>query len=259
VIDRGQRLESVRRLVSRIGVDHLPAPWLTRMCLAASEVLPASGVGVSVMSDEGALGVAAASDEVTRRLGELQIALGEGPCVDAFADSRPVLVPDLRERKAYRWPGYTGAATALGVRAVFSFPLQVGAARLGAMDVYRREEGILSDGALGLALAFAEVTVENLLDAQAGGGEPPTGDGLDHVLDANYVIYQAQGMTMVDLGVSLAEALIRLRAHAFAEDRLLTEVAHDVVEGRLRLERDVHDAAAPADGGDHPRRSDDDG
>src|SRR5690349_6183389 len=121
--DRTERLEFVRRLVSRIDEEDVPAPapWLSRMCLAASDVLPASGVGVSVMSDAGALGVAAASDALTRRLGELQFALGEGPCVDAFTDSRPVLVPDLGEPRPDRWPGYAPAATALGVRAVFSF------------------------------------------------------------------------------------------------------------------------------------------
>jgi hypothetical protein len=234
------------------------APWLLRMCLAASGALPASGVGVSVMSDAGALGVVAASDVLTRRLGELQFALGEGPCVDAFVDSRPVLVPDLGERRAGRWPGYAAAAAALGVRAVFSFPLQVGAARLGAMDVYRREAGAMSEVALSLALAFADVTVENLLDARAGSAGAAAGERLDDVLEANYVIYQAQGMTMVDLGVPLADALARLRAHAFAEGRPLAEVARDVVAGRLRLERDSQGAAALDDDGDYPRRSDGD-
>jgi hypothetical protein len=104
----------VRRLVSQLDPERAlgsaPSPWLPRMCLAASDALPASGVGVSVMSDEGALGVAAASDGLTRQLGELQFALGEGPCVDAFTDSRPVLVPDLGERRGDRWPGYAACA-----------------------------------------------------------------------------------------------------------------------------------------------------
>jgi ANTAR domain/GAF domain len=251
----------VRRLVAPPDAERTlgsASPWLSRMCLAASDALAASGVGVSVMSDEGALGVAAASDGVTRRLGELQFSLGEGPCIDAFTDSRPVLVPDLTRRKAGRWPGYAATATSLGVRAVFSFPLSVGAARLGAMDVYRREVGALSEGALGLALAFADVTVESLLDSQAGiGATGATADGLAAVLDPNYVVYQAQGMTMVDLGVTLADALARLRAHAFAENRPLAEVARDVVEGRLRLQRDTNDGAGPADDdGDYSRRSD---
>jgi AmiR/NasT family two-component response regulator len=47
---------------------------------------------------------------------------------------------------------------------------------------------------------------------------------------------QAQGMVMVDLRISLAEALVRLRAHAFVEGRPVADVARDIVGGRLRLE-----------------------
>ena len=39
------------------------------------------------------------------------------------------------------------------------------------------------------------------------------------------VLYQAQGMVMVQLGVDLAEAMARLRAHAYAVDRRLADVA----------------------------------
>ena len=48
-------------------------------------------------------------------------------------------------------------------------------------------------------------------------------------------VHQATGMVSVQLGVSLAEALVRLRAHAWAEDRLLADVAADVVARRLRF------------------------
>src|SRR5207245_2542899 len=40
--------------------------------------------------------------------------------------------------------------------------------------------------------------------------------------------------------VSVTEALIRLRAYAFTSDRLLTDVAEDVVAHRLRLECTRH-------------------
>ncbi len=78
-----------------------------------------------------------------------------------------------------------------------------------------------------------------MLDAQDAVAATADPDGLGGVVDAHYVVYQAQGMTMVDLGVSLVDALARLRAHAFAADRSLQDVARDVVEGRLRLETDA--------------------
>ena len=60
----------------------------------------------------------------------------------------------------------------------------------------------------------------------------------DDLLGAGFVLYQAQGMVMVQLGVRLGEAMARLRAHAFAENRPLGEVAADVVARRLALQAD---------------------
>ena len=63
---------------------------------------------------------------------------------------------------------------------------------------------------------FSEVATELLLD----GSLPANGHELEPVLDAtlgtNGSIYQAQGKVMVELGVSLPEALARMRAHAWS-------------------------------------------
>jgi AmiR/NasT family two-component response regulator len=63
-------------------------------------------------------------------------------------------------------------------------------------------------------------------------------DGLGEAIDNRIELFQAQGMIMVQLGVSLAEALSRIRAHAYAHDRRLSDVATDIVARRLRFERD---------------------
>ena len=236
-----ERIVAVRALIAAedlAGVADGVVGWLRRLCAAAARTLPASGVGVGVISEDGMRGVAAASDVVAETLEELQFALGEGPCIDAFASRRPVLEPDLGAGGSARWLGYAPAAHAQGVGAVFAFPLQVGAARLGVMDVYRRGPGMLSQESLVQALTFAEVAVETLLDAQGKAVIGQAAEGLDRALDSHYVIYQAQGMTMVDLGVPLADALARLRAHAYTHDRPLQDIARDVVDGRLRLEPD---------------------
>jgi hypothetical protein len=117
-------------------------------------------------------------------------------------------------------------------------PLQVGAARLGALDVYRRQPGSLSGEALTLALMFAEVAVQQILDGQARAVDGRAADGLEEALGYRHVVYQAQGMVMAHVGGSLVDAMARLRAHAYSTDRPLTDVAGDVVAGRLRLEPD---------------------
>lgn len=214
----------------------VPMPWMRRLCRAAARHLPASGVGVSVLDEGGVQEVAAASDEHCERVEELQLVLGEGPCLDAFTARRPVLVGDLRHEE--RWSAFSPAALAQGVHAVFAFPLQVGVARLGVLDVYRSVSGPLAKATLAQAISFAELAVDAFLDGQERAAPGAVGADLGDALENRAEIYQAQGMVMVDLGVSLAEAMSRLRAHAFAHDRRLGAVAHDVVSGRLVLPTD---------------------
>jgi hypothetical protein len=209
---------------------------LERLCEAAAGALSASGAGVSVMAEDGARGVAAASDPASERIEEIQFVLGEGPCIDAFASRRPVLVPNLTDGAAYRWPAYTPAAHDEGVRAVFAFPLQVGAARLGVLDVFRARAGPLSGSELRQALKFTDLAVRTLLDGQDRATGGAAADGLDEAIEHSAELFQAQGMVMVQLGVSLAEALVRIRAHTYAENRRLNDVARDIVARRLRFD-----------------------
>lgn len=240
MVSRDADAEHVRTLIMDepgVALDQ-PAPlgWLQRLCRAASRHLPADGVGVSLLSQHGELMTATAGTPESVRIEELQFSLGEGPCLLAHATRAPVLVPDLAEMAGGLWPGYARAAVDAGVLAVFAFPLQIGAVRLGALDVYRDRVGALSPGALTQALTFATLAVEALLDAST------TSAGTASLVDDGQVVrfevYQAQGMVMAQLGVGGAEAMARLRARAFAEGRSLADVADDVLRRTLTLEKD---------------------
>ncbi len=210
---------------------------LHRLVVAAARGLHAVGAGMTVMTAGGVRGVGVASDSVTERLEELQLTLGEGPCVDALDHGFPVLVPELADRAMTRWPGYASALHAAGIRAVFAFPLQIGAARLGVLDVFHTDAGNLPPDDLALALTFADFAISTLLNRQQH-ARLPTGDddGLGDTLGARTTLFQAQGMVMVQLGIPLADALARIRAHAYAEDRNLGDVAADIVARRLTFE-----------------------
>lgn len=207
---------------------------LERACIDAALALSASGVGVSVMTDDGIHGVAVASDPHTARVEELQFTFGEGPCIDAFADGIPVLVPDLADSAVKRWPVYTPAVQAEGVGAVFAFPLQIGAARLGVLDVLRTRPGPLSGADLTCALITADTIVTMLLGGQERAASAEMVD-----LGPRAVIFQAQGMIAVQLGIPLGEAMVRIRAHAYAQNRPPSEVAADIVSRRLRFDLDL--------------------
>ncbi|WP_378975399.1 GAF and ANTAR domain-containing protein [Paractinoplanes rhizophilus] len=236
-----ERAVRVHRLVSdepaRPGDGHGVAGRLRRLCTAAGRALSASGAGVSVLAGDGMRGVAAVSEPAYEPLEELQFTLGEGPCLDAVTSRQPVLVPDLADGAMGRWPGYASALHDTGVRAVFAFPLQIGAARLGALDVFRHEAGSLTAGELRDALTFADVAVTTLLDGQARAVPGSAADGLeDEVVGQRAELFQAQGMVAVQLGISLADALARLRAYAYAEDKPLGDVARDVVARRVSFD-----------------------
>jgi len=209
---------------------------LRQVCRDAARGLSASGVGVSVMAEDGVHAMAAASDLVTERIEELQFTFGEGPCVDARTTGCPVLMSELTDEAMRRWPIYAPIVHDSGVRAVFAFPLQVGAARLGVLDVFRGRVGELSREELSRAFGFADRAVNALLDVQRAASAEC--DGLDDALEHHAELFQAQGMVMVQLGVSLAEAMVRMRAYAYTENRPLHDVAANIVARRQRFERD---------------------
>ncbi len=211
---------------------------LRRLCGAMSAHLSRTGAALSLMSATGSIGVAAASDERCRRLDELQFTTGEGPCHEAFARRRPVLTPDLNAPGRGRWPGYRSAVVESGVRAVFAFPLHVGAVGLGVVDLYSTEAGSLDPEQLATALTFAEIATEILLDGglvdRDGGLDP----GLAQALDSRAEVHQAQGMVMVSMGVTLVEALILMRAHAFARSQPLIDLARQIIDGDNPLSKE---------------------
>jgi hypothetical protein len=241
VTDREQQLAAVRVLIAAepalFSEPADRADHLGRLCRSAARALPARGAAVTVMTAQGVQSVAVASDPQTQALEEQQFSFGEGPCVEAFAARRPVLTPDLAGRSSH-WPAYAPAALQHGVRSVFAFPLQIGAARLGVLDVYRDEPGMLPAPTLLQALTFTEIALRILLDGQADAATGRPVEGLESAVESRSELFQAQGMVMIQLGVSLAEAMSRLRAHAYAYDQRLSDVARDVVARRLELEPD---------------------
>jgi hypothetical protein len=118
---------------------------------------------------------------------------------------------------------------------VFGFPLRVGTVRLGALNLYRDCPGLLSGDQHADALVVADVAARWVLEAQAGAPLDAVAEELEIGADFHFAVHNAAGMVSVQEGISVTEALIRLRAFAFSSDRLLADVAEDVVARRLRL------------------------
>ncbi len=208
------------------------------VCVAAARHLGVDGASVTVASGLLVGEPLFASDELSALLEELQFTAGEGPGAGEFWRGSPVLIADL-DLAAARWPGFVPEAVAAGARAMFVLPLQAGAIRVGVLSLYRAVPGPLPAGELADVLVFADVALQLLLDAAAGVSGSPACRPLAGLSDRRAVVYQATGMISVQLGVGLAEALARLRAHAFASSAALGEVAAEVVSRRLRFDPDA--------------------
>jgi GAF domain-containing protein len=224
------------RILTRLSSADAASSGSVRLCDVCADVTLMTGAGIMLISGDRSQGTVCTTNDVSALIEELQYTLGEGPCVDAYHQQEPVLEPDLAGGVMGRWLAFTPPALEAGVRAVFGFPLRIGAARIGALNLYRDQPGPLSEDQHADALILAGVAARALIGLQA---DAPSGE-LAHDLansgDFRLVVHQASGMVSVQLNISVTDALIRLRAYAFANERVLTDVAKDVVSRHLRFD-----------------------
>jgi hypothetical protein len=229
------RLSVVLREIVEADVDG-SASLVDCVCIAAVSLLSLKGAGLSLMVDGELRGTAGVSEAGIAIVQELQLTLGEGPCVDAWTSRAPVLEENLADPAIVRWPAFARAGVDAGVLAVFAFPLHLGAIRIGVLVLYRGHSGKLSVDEMAYGLVLADMATQVLLALQAGA----PADVLHEVLASEpshwAEVHQATGMVSVQLGVSLDEAFVRLRAHAFAEGLPLRTVAGEIVTRRHRLQ-----------------------
>ena len=220
-------LESDRRSGADVG---------ERLCNACVDMLDVSGAGIMLMTDGKHLGTLGISDHVMTVVEELQFTLGEGPCIDAFRSAEPVHEPDLVEPAILRWPAFAGPAIGVGVRAVFGFPLRSGVVSLGALDLYQDHAGGLEQHQVADAVVLTGVISSTILALQADAAPDALADQIDMSMHHRAVVHQAAGMVSVQLGIDVADALVRVRAYAYSSDSPINEVAGAIVGRQFRLE-----------------------
>ena len=229
----GDRLQ---RILAELSGGEADVWSSARLCRGCVKITGVDGAGIMLMSGDIPRGSLCTTNAVSHRIEELQYTLGEGPCVDAYQQDQVVAEPDLADPVTPRWFAFTPPALEAGVRAVFGFPVRSGTVRLGALNLYRDWPGPLSGGQHADALVLADVAARWVLEAQAGAPPDAVAEELEAGADFHFAVHNAAGIVSVQQDISITEALIRLRAYAFSNDRLLTAVAEDVITRRLRLE-----------------------
>ncbi|MGX1912594.1 ANTAR domain-containing protein [Streptomyces phaeochromogenes] len=210
---------------------------------ACALALGAEGVALSLLVGNGTTPEPLwCHPEVSARFEELQFTLGEGPGPDAVRTGSPVMEPDLDRVRPDRWPALLPPARDMGVHGVCCFPLGIGAIRVGVLTVLCDGDRTMSVQQSMDATALAAALTGALLNGDGRGsrnGGPVPGLFLGRPTGLHRAaVHQATGMISVQLGVTMEEALLRLRAHAYSSERPLGEVADDVVARRLRFNDD---------------------
>lgn len=230
-------------------------PPLIRVAQACSALLPVDGASISVMAGTQHRETLYASDPVIARVEDLQFSLGEGPCYEAFQTGQPVLVADLDNTAGQAWPVFASQIIDQPVGAIFAFPLAVGAARVGAIDMYRAAPGPLRPDDLATALQVADLATIALLGSTAlhdpALHDTPGQGATDAVPDRSAEewfgllagakspraeVHQATGMLVSAHNIDVGQALALLRGYAFSAGRLVDQVAADLVNRRLSPE-----------------------
>src|SRR5687768_6773233 len=185
------------RILAELSSGWRSEPEPARLCEACANVALMTGAGIMLMTGDTQQGSVCSSNEVSALIEELQFTLGEGPCVDAHRDDRPVVEADLADPDLPRWLAFAPPAVEAGARAVFGFPMRVGGVRLGALNLYRDRPGPMSDDQYADALVLASVAAQAVVAMQANASPGGLSTALEEGANFRFVVHQASGMVAV--------------------------------------------------------------
>ncbi|MDX1893417.1 GAF and ANTAR domain-containing protein [Mycolicibacterium sp. 050158] len=220
------------------GID--AADLICQTCVALLDV-PAAAI--SLVCDGANVATLGASGDLARTLDEVHFTVGEGPGLDAtVAHGSPMVVQDFADSHERRWPIYGQVMLDHHIRGVIALPVAIGGRSYGALELFLTTPQRMHGQRWAAAVLAADLAGALLLDLF----EEDTRHAADHAHDepawagphtaVRAEVAQATGMVMAQLDISPAEALLRLRAHAYATGIPATEVAQAVVDRRLHLE-----------------------
>jgi hypothetical protein len=234
---RARFLAAVEQIADRDG------DGARRLCGACVLALPVRRAGIVLSMSGAGLEFLSGSDRLAERLEWTQITLGQGPAFDAIGRGVPISIPDLTKAEGL-WPAFLAEISGHAIGGMYALPLQIGAIKVGALDLYCDVGAPLVTAEFADAVAISELLTAVLLNTDRDGRLPDSlGSWWNQPLGTREV-HQATGMVMAQLGTDARTAYVRLQGFAFGNNLLLTDVANDIVNRRLRLHPDQGDDAS---------------
>jgi GAF domain-containing protein len=134
-----------------------------------------------------------------------------------------------------RWPRFAPRALAAGFLSVHALPMRLRGLTIGALNLFRADEGSLDEADSDAAQALADVATIAILQHRATLETQVLNTQLTQALNSRVVIEQAKGMVGQRATLSMEQAFLRLRAHARNHNLRLVDVARGVVEGTFPI------------------------
>jgi transcriptional regulator with GAF, ATPase, and Fis domain len=195
-------------------------------------LLDVSAAGLLLTDQRDALRVIAASSEQTRLLELFQLQSDQGPCLDCFRSRSPVAVADLAGPDAQRrWPRFAAEARRTGFTSVHALPMRLRDEIIGALNLFDARPGHLNNDTLAMAQAFADVATIGLLQARIIRRGEILAEQLQTALNSRVLIEQAKGVVAERRNINIDDAFTQLRRAARDQNRRLSDLAADVVNG----------------------------
>ena len=205
---------------------------LSRLGERCVQLFDAAAAGVLLVDDQGALRLMAATSEAVELVELFQLQNAEGPCFDCFNAGEAIEVADL-EAASERWPRLVPIAMGAGFRSAHAFPMRLRGRVLGALNLFRNTTGALESADVDAAQALTDVATIAILQERAAHDGKLLSQQLHLALNSRVAIEQAKGVIAERAGVDMNDAFTRLRGYARRNQRLLGEVAQDLVDGKI--------------------------
>jgi GAF domain-containing protein len=230
ITDADLLIRTLVELADNLVDDFDVVDLLTLLADRCVEVLDVAAAGVMLGAPSGALQVVASSSEAMRVLELFELQADQGPCVDCYASGQPVVNVNLAAADT-RWPRFASEAVAAGFGSVHAIPLRLRGRTIGALNMFRADQGTLDAGDVTAAQGLADIATIAIIQHQVAVDAQTLNLQLSQALNSRIVIEQAKGKISQAANIDMDRAFQRLRAHARSHNVHLSQLAADVAAG----------------------------
>lgn len=205
--------------------------WLVEEC---TRILDTQEGGLLLVDAAGVLQLIASTSEEAQLVEVLQLAAGEGPCLDCFRTGIAVTVGDL-DVDADKWPEFSAEALKQGFRSVHATPLRLRGQIIGTMNLFSIHPGELAPADIAVAQALADVATIGILQERTIRSSGIVAEQLQNALNSRILIEQAKGVLAASAGMTMNEAFAALRSYSRNGNLTLATVADGVIARTINI------------------------